>query len=169
MESRIPVRKRLATALGLLVLATGVLGVACRPPAENAATASPALPQSEAARIAAQLRLSGSVFDEPLAKPDFTLTDTSGAPFDFRAETDGKLTLLFFGYTSCPDICPIHLANLAAVLRQISPDFQRRIQVVFVGVDAPRDTPERMRSWLDSFDARFVGLTGHTHLPSGLR
>ena len=60
----------------------------------------------------------GVLLAEPQPRPDFTLTDTSGQPFDFRAETQGKLTLLFFGYTHCPDVCPIHMANLSAALAQ---------------------------------------------------
>lgn len=90
-------------------------------------------------------------------RPSFTLTDTGGRPYDFAAETAGQLTLLFFGYTSCPDICPLHLANLAEALRQ--PGVPRPT-VVFVGVDAARDTPEAVRDFLARFDSSFVGLTG---------
>jgi len=99
----------------------------------------------------------GVLLGEPQPRPDFTLTDTSGRPFDFRAETQGKLTLLFFGYTHCPDVCPIHMANLSAALAQ--PGMPDPI-VVFVTTDPERDTPERLRSWLDNFDPDFIGLTG---------
>src|SRR5690606_32138405 len=58
-----------------------------------------------AADAAHQRGYRGVVLEEPLAKPDFTLTDTGGKPYDFRRETDGKLALLFVGYTNCPDIC----------------------------------------------------------------
>ena len=119
-----------------------------------------AMDPSPGQRVAERLRLHGVAFDEPLPKPDFVLRDTSGRPYDFRAETDGKLTLLFFGYTSCPDICPVHLANLGAVFERLSAEERRQVEVVFVGVDPPRDTPERMRAWLDHFDPAFVGLTG---------
>ncbi len=102
----------------------------------------------------------GSVLREPLPKADFTLTTTEGEPFDFRAETDGHVTLLFFGYTYCPDICPVHMANIAAVLHKLPPQTASRIKVVMVSVDPERDTPERFRSWLDNFDRSFIGLTG---------
>src|SRR5690606_6552059 len=99
----------------------------------------------------------GAVLAEPQPRPDFTLTDTEGRPYDFAAETGGRLTLLFFGYTSCPDVCPIHMATLSAALEQ--PGMPDPI-VVFVTTDPARDTPERLRSWLDNFGTEFVGLTG---------
>jgi len=106
--------------------------------------------------------LRGRVLPEPLPKPEFVLMDTGHRPFDFRRETDGFLTLLFFGYTHCPDVCPVHMANLGAVLPQLPPSVADRIRVVFVTTDPARDTPERLRQWLDNFDRRFVGLTGDT-------
>lgn len=96
----------------------------------------------------------------PLPKPSFTLTDTEGEPFDFRRETDGRVTLLFFGYTYCPDVCPVHLANIAAALRELSYDERQQVKVVFVTTDPERDTPARIREWLDAFDPAFVGLRG---------
>jgi protein SCO1/2 len=108
----------------------------------------------------ARLGLSGTSLGEGLEKPGFVLTDTRGEQFDFRKETAGFLTLLFFGYTNCPDICPGHLASIAAALGDLPSELRSRIRVVFVGVDVPRDTPERMRQWLDRFDPDFVGLTG---------
>ncbi len=99
------------------------------------------------------------VVDPPQPKPDFVLTDTTGRRFDFRADTDGRLTLLYFGYTYCPDICPVQLAQIAAVLDQL-PDVRRNTTVVFVTVDPERDTPEVIRSFLDKFDTDFIGLTG---------
>ncbi|HEX9631259.1 MAG TPA: SCO family protein [Gemmatimonadales bacterium] len=106
--------------------------------------------------------LRGRVLPGPLTKPDVTLTDTRGQPFDLRRETDGHLTLLFFGYTFCPDICPIHMANLAAVLRELRPAVAQRVKVVFVTTDPDRDTPERLGTWLANFDRSFIGLTGDT-------
>jgi protein SCO1/2 len=100
------------------------------------------------------------LLDAPADKPDFTLADTEGRPYDFRARTDGRVTLLFFGYTHCPDVCPIHLANIATVLRDLSYDERQRVAVVFVTTDPERDTPARIREWLDAFDPTFVGLTG---------
>jgi protein SCO1/2 len=99
----------------------------------------------------------GGLVTPPLPKPRFTLTDTSGATFDFRLKTEGYITLLFFGYTSCPDVCPLHMANVAVALKKLSPD---RVKLVFVTTDPARDSAKALRSWLDHFDKRFVGLTG---------
>ncbi|MBK5224069.1 MAG: SCO family protein [Acidimicrobiia bacterium] len=100
----------------------------------------------------------GVAFTEPVPKPDFTLTDTEGRPYDFAAETDGATTFLFFGYTFCPDICPVHLNQLGEILER--PGAPVNVQVVFVSVDPDRDTPEVIRDFLDRFDSDFVGLTG---------
>ena len=99
----------------------------------------------------------GTLVDPASPKPEFTLTDTSGQPYDFAARTKGQLTFLYFGYTNCPDVCPIHMATLAQALHDQS---GVAATVVFVTTDPARDTPQRIRSWLDGFDTHFVGLTG---------
>ena len=103
--------------------------------------------------------LQGVLIDPAQPKPDFVLTDTEGQPYDFAAETEGQLTLLYFGYLNCPDICPVHLAQIAETFDQ-HPDVARDAEVVFVSVDPHRDSPEEIRAFLDNFDSRFVGLTG---------
>jgi protein SCO1 len=103
---------------------------------------------------------SGMMLTPPRGKPQFTFTSTTGAPYDFRKETDGKLTLLFFGYTHCPDVCPMHMANIAAVLKKLPYGDQQRVRVVFVTTDPERDTPDRLRSWLGQIDPSFVGVAG---------
>ena len=102
----------------------------------------------------------GPGLPQPIAKPEFVLTGTDGKPFNFRAETDGYSTLLFFGYTHCPDVCPLHMANIAHALHQLGPSVQSKVKVVFVTTDPARDTPERLRSWLANFDSTFIGLAG---------
>jgi protein SCO1/2 len=97
---------------------------------------------------------------EPGPRPDFTLPDLDGNLYSFGRETRDKLALLFFGYTHCPDICPVHMAGIAAVLRDLPWDVSDRVAVVFVTTDPERDTPERLREWLGGFDAGFVGLRG---------
>ncbi len=104
--------------------------------------------------------LRGARLAPPQPKPQFTLTATSGTPFDFARETEGRVALLFFGYTHCPDVCPVHMANLAAVLRKVPPDVAGRVRVVFVTTDPDRDSLPRLREWLDRFDPRFTGLRG---------
>ena len=102
----------------------------------------------------------GGLVTPPLPKPRFTLTDTSGAPFDFWRKTRGYVTLLFFGYSHCPDQCPLHMANIAMGLKNIPTGFVDQVKVVFVTTDPARDSPKVLRAWLDRFDERFVGLTG---------
>lgn len=102
----------------------------------------------------------GGLVTPPLAKPTFILNDTSGAPFDFQETTRGRVTLLFFGYTNCPDQCPMHMANIGAALKKLPADVAEQVKLVFVTTDPARDTPADMRRWLDIFDKRFVGLTG---------
>lgn len=104
--------------------------------------------------------LRGAVLPDPVEKVDFTLTDTEGEPFAFREQTDDYLTFLFFGFTNCPDICPVHMTNLATVLNRFPHDVQSRVRVVFVTTDPDRDSPEQIRAWLDRFDRRFIGLHG---------
>jgi protein SCO1/2 len=104
--------------------------------------------------------LHGVKFAPPHAKPDFTLDDTQGKPFHFASETHGLVTLVYFGYTNCPDVCPTHLANISAALKKLSAEEQSKVRFVFVTTDPNRDTPERLRSWLDNFDKRFIGVRG---------
>ncbi|HWH53511.1 MAG TPA: SCO family protein [Gemmatimonadaceae bacterium] len=93
-------------------------------------------------------------------KPEFTLDDTHGQPFHFAADTRGMATLLYFGYTNCPDVCPTHMSNIAAALKKMPADEQARVRVVFVTTDPARDTAQALRAWLDNFDKRFIGLRG---------
>lgn len=102
----------------------------------------------------------GGMVTPPLPKPKFTLTDTSGAPYDLWSRTQGYVTLLFFGYTHCPDECPLHMVNVASALQKVSTGVAEQIKVVFVTTDPARDSAKVLRSWLDNFDQRFIGLTG---------
>ena len=101
----------------------------------------------------------GGLVTPPLPKPRFVLTDTSGAPFDFWQRTQGSVTLLFFGYTYCPDQCPMHMTNLGAALKKMPAGISDQVKLVFVTTDPARDTPVELRRWLDLFDRRFIGLT----------
>ena len=97
---------------------------------------------------------------QAIPRPGFILTRTDGTPFNFRDETRGTLTFLFFGYTNCPDVCPLHMQNIAAVLDSLPGDVARRVRFVFVTTDPERDTPEKLASWLAGFDSTFIGLSG---------
>jgi protein SCO1/2 len=88
------------------------------------------------------------------------LTDTAGASFDVWNRTQGVVTLLFFGYTNCPDQCPMHMSNIGTALKRLPPDVVDQVKLLFVTTDPSRDSPAALRGWLDSFDRRFIGLTG---------
>src|SRR5713226_4566733 len=77
----------------------------------------------------------GGLVTPPLAKPKFALADTSGATFDFGKETEGYVTLLFFGYTYCPDQCPMHMANLELALKKMPAGIADQVKLVFVTTD----------------------------------
>ena len=94
---------------------------------------------------------------QPVA--DFTLTADSGQEIslsDFR----GQITLLYFGYTYCPDICPGTLTELARALDDLDSKDREKVQVIMVTVDPERDTPQLLTDYLDHFDTSFLGLTG---------
>ncbi len=113
---------------------------------------------SQAGRAAATYH--GGLVTPPLPKPKFTLTDTFGAAYDLWSNTNGYVTLLFFGYTYCPDECPLHMLNIASALEKVPTGLAEQIKVVFVTTDPARDSSQVLRSWLDNFDRRFIGLTG---------
>lgn len=100
----------------------------------------------------------GVVVSPPVEMPDAVLMDVNGEPFNFRQRTAGKVSLIFFGYTNCPDVCPLHAANIAAVLRQMEFADREKIQFIFVTTDPERDTPEHLKGWLANFDPSFIGL-----------
>jgi protein SCO1/2 len=100
----------------------------------------------------------GSVLEDPVDVPDFTLTDQSGQPFRL-SDLQGKVVLLFFGYTSCPDVCPTTLGTWRKVHEGLGNDAER-VRFVFVTVDPERDTPERLGMHVQAFNPDFVGLTG---------
>jgi protein SCO1 len=106
-----------------------------------------------------------SLFDgiqltKPFTKPDITLTDSSDKQFNLVQGTQGKLTLVYFGYTHCPDVCPTTMATLAATLRSLTPAQAAQIDVVFISTDPHRDTPSVLHTWLGQYDPAFIGLTG---------
>uniref|UniRef100_UPI0008314EFC SCO family protein n=1 Tax=Actinomadura kijaniata TaxID=46161 RepID=UPI0008314EFC len=116
-----------------------------RPAAEAAAPASP----YKATRLPASYEI-----------PQVTLTGTDGKPHDLAERARGKVTLLFFGFTHCPDICPTTMADAAGAMSLLSPRERARTQVVFVTADPRRDGPAVLKDFLGRFDRSFVGLTG---------
>ncbi|MDQ1922872.1 SCO family protein [Massilia pseudoviolaceinigra] len=111
--------------------------------------------------------------DKPAAKPlsfqntdltglpyarEFALTDHNGKPRTL-ADFKGKVVVMFFGFTQCPDVCPTTMAEMAAVMKELGPKADQ-VQVLFVTIDPARDTRELLAQYVPAFDARFLGLYG---------
>ncbi|MFN3741044.1 MAG: SCO family protein [Anaerolineales bacterium] len=103
--------------------------------------------------------LRGAVYDPPLPAADFALVQADGKPFRL-SEQRGKIVLLFFGYTSCPDVCPTTLAELSQAMRKLGEQERARVVVVFISVDPARDTPKRAQEYAQRFFPSFLGLSG---------
>jgi protein SCO1/2 len=138
----------------LTLLAAAALLAACdraaTPPAGGETAAPGAAPQGGAFK---GIDITGAEYARELA-----LTDADGKPRTL-AEFKGKVVVVFFGYTQCPDVCPSTLAELAGVKRELGPD-GARVQGVFVSVDPERDTPQVLKAYVANFDPGFVALTG---------
>ncbi|MGG7572535.1 SCO family protein [Streptomyces sirii] len=98
--------------------------------------------------------------DNPLEKPDLVLTGTDGKKYDLLARTKGHPTLIYFGYTNCPDVCPLTMSNIAVAVKQLPKAEQKDLRVVFVTSDPERDTPAALKKWLAGINKDFVGLSG---------
>jgi len=109
-----------------------------------------------AAAAAAQFK--AGTFDPPRQAPDFTLAGTHGQPLAMR-DYRGKLVVLGFGFTHCPEVCPVTLATLAAARRQLG-DLAGEVQVLWITVDPERDDVQRLGDYVRAFDPGFVGATG---------
>lgn len=101
----------------------------------------------------------GTLYEPPLPAPPFSLQKADGSWFRLE-EQRGKIVLLFFGYTFCPDVCPTTLAELSQALARLDVDQQAQVQVVFISVDPERDTPERVQAFVRHFAPGFLGLSG---------
>jgi protein SCO1/2 len=99
---------------------------------------------------------SGTWLARPRALPDFQLTDSQGRPFTAR-DLQGKPSLVFFGFTHCPDVCPTTLVKLAQIKKAA---VLAGLQVLFISIDPQRDTPTVLGLYVHAFDPDFVGLTG---------
>jgi protein SCO1/2 len=148
------VRRRVATA-GLQLLAVGlllVLTAGCTAPADDGATLQ--------GRLDAGGYVGGTSLPEPYVLPDETLTDTAGNAYNLVSSPSKPVTLMFFGYTHCPDVCVGVLSDVATALQRIPAASRDQIQVLFVTTDPERDTGAVIQRYLEQFDPTFIGLTG---------
>jgi protein SCO1/2 len=133
-------------AMGLVLLVSG-----CTAPTEH--SGDPANGDVEG-------YLGGTSLPEPYAMPDVTLTDTAERPYSLTTSPSRPVTLMFFGYSKCPDVCITVLSDVATALQRLEAADREHIQVIFVTTDPARDKPAVIRKYLDGFDPTFVGLTG---------
>ena len=108
--------------------------------------------------IDANYQYQGALIDPPAPAADFSLTDQNGLPFSLNSQR-GKLVLVFFGYTHCPDVCPITLTEYNRIHKQLGPQ-AGQVTFVFVTVDPERDNPARMKIFIDNFNSAYYGLSG---------
>jgi protein SCO1 len=102
----------------------------------------------------------GAVLPEPGQLPDVTLTDSRGDDYSLPGDTTKPLTLVFFGYTHCPDICLVIMSDITAAVSRLPEDLRDEVGMVFVTSDPARDDPAALRAYLDRFNPDFEGLTG---------
>ncbi|NGN91437.1 SCO family protein [Nocardioides sp. KC13] len=96
----------------------------------------------------------------PYQLSDTALTDTDGEPYSLATDADKPLTLVFYGYTQCPDECPLVMSSLTAALTRLDDAERQKVDVVFVTTDPARDTTEVLEKYLERYDDDFIGLTG---------
>jgi protein SCO1/2 len=101
-------------------------------------------------------RFNGGVLEPPLPLPDFELMSAAGQPFRLSS-VQGDIALVYFGYTFCPDVCPLTLADVKKALAGL--EGRERVHVIFVSVDPERDTPELLARYVKAFGPDFIGLT----------
>ena len=104
--------------------------------------------------------MTGTELDPPFEVNGAALLDESSSPYSLVDDTDKDLTLVFFGYTHCPDICGIVMSTLASAMTRLSEDERDDVDVVFVTTDPARDTPEVAADYATNFDPGFIGLSG---------
>ena len=100
----------------------------------------------------------GVVYENPKPAPQIILDGSDDGQFNLKSLSD-KIVLIFFGYTSCPDVCPSTLSDMKRVTKLLGDDADS-VQVIFITVDPDRDTVEKLNSYLSLFDPKFLGLTG---------
>lgn len=101
----------------------------------------------------------GSLIDPPVQAKDFSLVDQNGGTFRL-SDQQGKVLMIFFGYTNCPDECPATLAEFKGLISQMG-DSAQQVRFVFITVDPERDTQARLQEYLANFDPSIIGLTGN--------
>ena len=149
-----PLRSSRIARLVPAALAAGALAVL------TSSCVSESVGTDPAGRAVSVSKYKGTELAIPVSIPAVTLTDTAGQPYDLKARNAGKITLVYFGYTNCPDVCPTTMADLASALRLLPAAESAKVSVVFVTTDPDHDTAAVLKTWLGRFSPDFTGLTG---------
>jgi protein SCO1/2 len=129
--------------------------------------ANETISQSNAPQVSSQAEPSGVAFvDPPVQVTDFSLMEDTGDPVRL-SDMRGKVVILFFGYTNCPDICPTTLQDLTVVKEALGED-SGDVEFVFISVDYERDDPQEVAQFLSYFDEEFIGLVGNQETLSAI-
>lgn len=151
--------RRLGLVLAAFVLLTTAVLTACSEDGDASVGEGTTSPSIGGVTSSTVLGASGTLFQPPPPASGFTLTDEDGEPVslsDFR----GEVVALYFGYTHCPDVCPLTLGTYKAALERLPPEVSEQVNVVLLSVDPERDTPEVLARYTSLFSDRFLGVTG---------
>jgi protein SCO1 len=148
------VRSRRVVALLVLILVStlGLAGCGGSRPDSGAPVANVSIQDDDG--------LNGVVLPRPYVVPAIILKDAAGKPYDVATDRSKRLTLVFFGYTHCPDVCQVVMANIASALTRLDAEQRREVGMLFVTTDPARDDAATLRAYLNRFDRSFDGLTG---------
>jgi protein SCO1/2 len=145
-------RRSLAAVLAAVLLAPTLAGCGADAPDSAGPVAD--------VRIHDDDGLNGAVLPKPYTVPAVSLESTTAHPVDLSRDATSPLTLVFFGYTHCPDICQVVMADIASAMTRLDEEHRGKVAMVFVTTDPGRDDAATLRGYLDRFDPSFEGLTG---------
>lgn len=144
------------TRRGFGAIALGAVAAGCSSRSGDGGSSAPVQTEGKDGQFA------GTSVEPVPSRPALLLSDTDGEQFDLRERPEDEITVIFFGYTHCPDVCPTTMADLAQARRSLPQHVREHVQVVFITEDPERDRPAVVRKWLDRFDPDFIGLVGGT-------
>ncbi len=158
--TRAPHVRRLLAVTGTLALLLVVGGCGGSADGQAGATNASGPPVIVHERSDADTRFAGTEVEPAFELPRATLTGDDGTSFDLAADLERPVTVFFFGYTQCPDVCSLVMADLTLALARLPEELRAEVEVVFVTSDPARDDPAILRSYLRQFNPDFIGLTG---------
>jgi protein SCO1/2 len=159
MKYKFPMLLIGAIALLAGIIVSGQFSEGNTASSQTATTGSSQADKQELQKIQSALKTSIALPLTFKTVPDFELLDVDAAPIT-QAVFDDRWSIVFFGYTHCPDVCPITLQIMKNVVAKVAEQQQQKPQIVFMSVDPVRDTSEIMKNYISFFDKEFVGITG---------